>query len=89
MIFQKLPEQIFNCSGSILAERLTGTEVTVCDELEVNCSKCGETPYADRGEYALVKCAEGTKGSIVKFLTRTNFFQACEIEIYGKSTPKG
>ena len=73
----------------VLAERLTGTQITVCDELVINCNKCGETPYAYRGEYALVKCAEGAKGSIVKFLTPNNFFQACEIDIFGTSTPKG
>ena len=87
-IFQELKKSGANFL-LISAERLTGTEITVCDHIELDCYNCGVTPYADRGEFALVKCEAGAKGSIVKFLTRSNYFQACEIEIYGTPTPKG
>ena len=70
-------------------ERLTGTEVTVCDEFELNCHKCGATTAVAAGDWALVKCAAGSKGTIVKFVTPKNYFQACEVEVYGESTQKG
>ena len=71
------------------AERLTGTEITVCDSLELDCYLCGVTPSVDKGEWALVNCEDGIKGSIVKFRTPANYFQACEIEIYGTRTTPG
>ena len=65
------------------AERLTGTIVNVCEEHGTNCNECGKTSAVGKGEWAEVSCLHGTKGSVVKFLTPNNFFQACEIQIFG------
>ena len=67
------------------ATRLTGTIITVCDDDETSCKQCGITSEVGQAEWASVKCTEPIKGSVVKFLTPKNYFQACEIEIYGES----
>ena len=70
-------------------ERLTGTEITICDKFEISCHKCGVTSAVNTGDWSLVKCEAGAKGTVVKFLTPKNYFQACEIEIYGSSAEEG
>ena len=74
---------------AVLAERLTGTEVTVCDHLELNCYKCGVTTYVNRGEVATVTCEAGALGSIVKLVTPNNYLQVCELEIFGTNQAAG
>ena len=70
------------------ATRLTGTIVSVCDHLELNCKECGVTPEVNSAEWAVVEC-KGAIGSTIKVINPKNYLQACEVEIYGSQTSEG
>ena len=70
----------------VLGTRLTGTEVTICDDLELVCNICGVTEAVGVAEWAVVKCEDGAEGSVVRVVTPKSYLQICEIEVYGIST---
>ena len=72
----------------ISASRLTGTIVSVCGESQIDCAVCGLTPSVGQGKWATVECPEDTVGSVVTMVTPRNYFQACEIEVYGEHVEK-
>ena len=69
----------------ILAERLTGTVVSVCDLAETSCTSCGVAAATGAGQWAELVCASGAVGSIVKIITPNSHFQTCEVEVFGES----
>ena len=47
--------------------------------------QCGQTTAVRMDEWAIVQCREPLKGAVVKIMTPLNYFQACEVEVYGSS----
>ena len=68
----------------LVAGRLTGTFVSVCDSATGRCQECGQTKYVGPGQWSPIQCPRGVQGNSVKFVTPNNFFQACEVEIFGE-----
>ena len=59
--------------------------IDVCDSTARWCLQCEQTTAVRIGEWAIVQCREPLKGALVKIMTPLNYFQACEVEVYGTS----